>query len=473
MTGIAGIGAYAPRFRLAVETIEEAWGHTEANGIQHTAVPDADEDALTLAYEAAVRAFAAASLDRDTIAGLFIGTTTPPYEEEAIAPRLVSTLGLPDDMPTRQIEGSTRAGVDALIAARQGMTASDAPTLAIGTDVPRGAPDDAIEQGGGAGAAAILLDPDGEGSIGQPVEHVTPYPGTRFRAAGSSETTGLGVTEYDRNAFRRTVATVGDAIDRDLGSADAIALQSPDGAMPYRAAGDLGVDSATIQAGTTVHELGDTGAAGPLLGVATAIDAGHSAVPVIGYGSGGGATALWIDAGNAPVNTDLDGDTELSYAEYLRLRGEITTGEPEGGGAYVSVPSWRRTIPQRHRLLAGRCPDCEELAFPPEGACTGCGDMVEYESVELSGSATVEAATTIGQGGAPPEFVEQQARSGSYVSAIVAFDGPGDGSVSVPVQVITGDEETIEIGDRLEATIRRIYAQEGVIRYGVKMLPAG
>ena len=166
------------------------------------------------------------------------------------------------------------------------------------------------------------------------------------------------------------------------------------------------------------------------------------------------------------------------------MRGDITPGEPAGGGAYVSVPSWRRTIPQRHRLRAGRCPDCGALAFPPEGACNDCGGLVEYEPVELPGTGTVEAVTVIGQGGAPPEFVDQQARSGAYASAVVALDGPdaadgadgeeggtNDGAVSIPAQVVGTDPTAVTVGDRVVATIRRIYTQEGVTRYGFKMQP--
>ena len=52
----------------------------------------------------------------------------------------------------------------------------------------------------------------------------------------------------------------------------------------------------------------------------------------------------------------------------------------------------------------------------------------------------------------------------------ISLDGPDGGEVSVPSQVLAGDEE-IEIGTRVEATIRRIYEQEGVIRYGFKMRP--
>jgi hydroxymethylglutaryl-CoA synthase len=473
MTGLAGVGAYAPASRIAAEEIGDALGQYQAAGITRTAVPDADEDVLTMAHEAATLALEAADREPGSVAGLFVGTTTPPYEEEAMAPRLVSTLGLDDDVATGQLEGSTRAGVDALVVARERTREAEAPVLAVASDAPRGAPDDAIEHGAGAGAAALLVAPDGPGRLGEPAEHASPFPGTRFREAGDDETQGLGVTEYDRRAFRETVAAAADALDGALETADAVALQSPDGGLPYRAAGALGVDEETIQAGTTVHELGDTGAASPLLGLASALSKGHEAVPVIGYGSGGGATALAVEGGSVPVQTALEAVEDLSYPAYLRRRGELTTGEPEGGGAYVSVPSWKRTIPQRHRLVAGECAECGELAFPPAGACSACGTLDDYESVELPGTGTVEAATVIGQGGAPPEFVEQQARGGSYVSAIVALDGPDGRSVSVPLQVLREGDESVSVGDRVAATIRRIYAQEGVARYGVKMRLAG
>jgi hydroxymethylglutaryl-CoA synthase len=473
MSAIEAVGAYAPAYRIDAEEVAEAWGQFQGAGITKTAVPDADEDVLTMAYEAATLALDETDRDPEAIEGLFVGTTTPPLEEGALPPRLASTLGLPERVETRQLGGSTRAGVDALSAALDAAGSGDGqdggPHVVVASDAPRGAPDDGIEHAGGAGAAALVLGPDGDGRVLERAERVSPFPGTRFRPAGSTETTGLGVTEYDRRAFRETVGAAADALDGTAADADAVALQSPDGKLPYRVTGTLGVDTDAIQAGTTVHDLGDTGAASPLLGLASALADGHEDVLAIGYGSGGGATALRIDGAGVPVATALEGDESLAYAEYLRMRGDVTPGEPDGGGAYVSVPSWKRTIPQRHRLVAGRCRECGALAFPPSGACTDCGTLAEYEEVQLPGTGTVEAATEIGQGGAPPEFVEQQARSGAYVSAVVALDGPREETVSTPAQVLAVGDESVDVGDRVEATIRRIYTQEGVTRYGVKL----
>lgn len=468
MTGIKSVGAYAPRYRLTAEAVQDAWGQFHGAGISETAVPAGDEDTLTMAYEAAVRALEAGEVEPAEVTHLFLGTTTPPYEEEAVTARLASFLGLGEDLETRQLSGSTRAGVDALASGLE----ADGTVLVVATDAPRGAPDDEVEHAGGAGAAAVVLTPDGSGAVTERAEHVSPYPGTRFRRHGSSETTGLGVTGYDREAFTETVAAAAGELEGDLSGLEAVCLQSPNGKLPYRAAGALDVDSGVLQAGTTVHDLGDTGAASTLLGLASALGDGHEDLAVIGYGSGGGATALRVDAGGVAVEADLEDEETLSYGEYLRMRGDITAGEPDGGGAYVSVPSWKRTIPQRHRLVAGRCTECGGLAFPPEGACTSCGTLDSFEEVSLPGTGTVEAATVIGQGGAPPEFVEQQAREGAFVSAVVALDGPGsedDETVSTPTQVLAGEDESVSVGDRVKATIRKVYTQEGVTRYGFKM----
>ncbi|MEF8782767.1 MAG: zinc ribbon domain-containing protein [Haloarculaceae archaeon] len=465
---IAGLGAYTPRLRVDAEVFSEALGQYEASGIEQKAVPEADEDTLTMAYEATRRALDAAGYGGGDVSYLALATTTPPMEEEDLTPRLASMVGAPGDVTTRTLTGSTRAGGQALDAALDAGPWNGDIAVVVASDCPRGVPDSAVEHAGGAGAGAVVLAGDGPVRVRDRASHVETYPGTRFRPAGEERTTGLGITQYDRQAFTSTLAGAADGLD--VGEVDAAAVQSPDGKLPYRAADALGVDAAAIAAAETVSTLGDTGAASAFLGAVTALADGAEAVLVAAYGSGAGANAFVLE-GDVPVDAALDGDIPVSYPEYLRRRGEITSGEPEGGGAYVSVPSWQRTTAQRHRLVAGRCPACGALNFPPSGACRDCTARPdEFEELALPGTGTVEATTTIAQGGAPPEFVEQQSRSGPFVSAVVALAGPdGDGTVSVPTQVVTGPDEPVSVGSDVEATIRRIYQQEGVVRYGFKM----
>jgi hydroxymethylglutaryl-CoA synthase len=465
---LAGVGAYAPRFRLPADAVEDALGVFHARGVESVAIPDADEDALTMAAEAGGRALDAAGIDAGDVDALSLASTTLPYEEEAGTGRLRSLLGLSESTRSAQFAGSTNAGGEALAAALD----ADETALVVAADAPRGADDDAIGHAAGAGAAALVVAPDGPGRIAGRDTATTTYPGTRFRERGDSETTSLGVTSYDRQAYRETVASaVGEL---DTGDVDAAALQAPDGDLPYRAGGSLGLDTETVSAGTVARELGDCGAASALLGLADALREGAESVLVATHGSGGASHAFRVESEREiPVNATVAGDRRLDFAGAKRRLGGFDSGTPAGGGAYVSVPSYRRTLAQRHRLVAGRCVDCGALAFPPEGACTECGSTAGYGDAPLRRRGTVEAATTISQGGAPPEFVPQQARAGEYASAIVAFEAQGgEGAASVPLQVVLAGGGGPEIEGTVVAVPRVLYTQEGVRRYGLKGVAA-
>ena len=470
---IAAVGAYAPRFRIAAEEFREAWGQFHAAGVESKAVPDADEDALTMAHEAATRALDAADREGEEVAFLAFAATRPPLAESDLTVRLGGMLGVPDDATRHVFTGSTRAGTRALDAGLAAGPWGDGVGLVVAADCPRGEPDSDEEHAAGAGAAAFVLDAEGPATVTQRAEYASEYPGTRFRRTGDDATEGLGVTTYDRQAFTEALAGAVEQLHGEgVEAVDAAAVQAPDGKLPYRAASALGVDAATIQECALVHELGDIGAASVPLSLARALADGHERVLAAAFGSGAGADALLVESGDVPASLGLDGDESISYPEYLRKRGELTAGPPGGGGAYVSVPSWRRTLDQRHRLVAGRCPECGGLNFPPEGACTACTSLVEYEDVTLQGTGTVEASTTISQGGAPPEFAEQQAESGDFGVVVVALDGPDGGQASAPAQVTGTDPGSLAVGDRVETTMRRIYTQEGVTRYGFKVRPS-
>jgi hydroxymethylglutaryl-CoA synthase len=494
---IEAVGAYAPRFRISAEEFEQAWGQFHAAGVNSKAVPDADEDAVTMAYEAASRALKAADRAGAEVAFLAFATTNPPLAEEDLTARLGGMLGVPSDATRHVFTGSTRAGTRALDAALSaGPWGGDTVGLVVASDCPRGEPDSPEDHAAGAGAAAFVLSDAGETRVVSRAEHAEEYPGTRFRRTGSETVEGLGATGYKREAFTETLAGAVEQVDAgevDVGEVDAAAVQAPDGKLPYRAAGAVGVDTETIQQGVIVHELGDTAAASVPLGLATALARGETRsaseqssgeersddprdgddrILAASFGSGAGADALFVENRGVRSSMALDEGESVSYAEYLRMRGEFTSGPPDGGGAYVSVPSWKRTLDQRHRLLAGRCPECGELNFPPEGACNACKTLVaEYETVKLTGEGTVEAATVISQGGAPPEFAEQQAQSGDFGVVVAALEGPEGGSASIPAQVVDAEPGEVAIGDRVETTMRRIYTQEGVTRYGFKVRP--
>lgn len=134
-------------------------------------------------------------------------------------------------------------------------------------------------------------------------------------------------------------------------------------------------------------------------------------------------------------------------------------------GAYVSPPMYQRHIAQRYRLVAARCTKCGGINFPPQGVCRHCLNSFEFEEISLSGRGKIASHARISAGGAPPEFAEQAAVRGDYVVAIIELEeGP-----RLTAQLV--DCNHVQIGMPVEATMRRIYVDEGVIRYGYKFKP--
>jgi len=135
-------------------------------------------------------------------------------------------------------------------------------------------------------------------------------------------------------------------------------------------------------------------------------------------------------------------------------------------GAYLSVPSWWRNREARYRLVLGRCPDCGTHTFPAEGACRECNSTAEFETVEPEGTGEIVARTVI-EGGTPPEFDDFQTQTGPIAVAIVELDE----GARVPGMLTDCEPAAVARGDRVEAVVRRIYEQEGIVRYGAKFRP--
>lgn len=134
-------------------------------------------------------------------------------------------------------------------------------------------------------------------------------------------------------------------------------------------------------------------------------------------------------------------------------------------GAHISVPMYRRSLPQRLRLEGRRCSDCSHVQFPPTAHCPNC-HASRLEPINLSGQGEVHAVTQITPEGAPPEFTAQARAEGGYYVAIVKLaEGP-----KITAQLV-GFKALPALGTPVKAETRRLYTEEGVIRYGFKFGP--
>ena len=98
-------------------------------------------------------------------------------------------------------------------------------------------------------------------------------------------------------------------------------------------------------------------------------------------------------------------------------------------------------------------------------ACIECG-RGDFKWEKLTGRGRVFTYTVIARGGAPTEFDEQQIMSGSLVVAIVELEE----GAKVVAQLTDCDPEDVRVGSPLKAVFRKLYEQEGVVRYGYKFV---
>ena len=106
MAGIASWGSAIPTWRLERAMLATAWDTPALPG--ERAVAAGDQDALTLAAEAAL----AATPDPSTVDALFFASTTSPYAEKHAAATIAAVLDR-HDVRTIDVTGTLRAGTTA------------------------------------------------------------------------------------------------------------------------------------------------------------------------------------------------------------------------------------------------------------------------------------------------------------------------------------------------------------------------
>ncbi len=253
--------------------------------------------------------------------------------------------------------------------------------------------------------------------------------------------------------------------EHPLGAAAVALLLTPRGGVrPVR-----GTPARRPYRDTVAARVGDAGAATPFL---TFLDRMHAArkgdrIPLL-VGTPRVFQVAAKPKGGLDVRRSLRSRTWVPYAQYLAMRryGASPPGTEYSQGAYVSLPTYRAERKARFRLVGERCVKCGRVHFPPRESCLACGGRT-WEDVPLARTGSVYTFTIIGRSAAPSEFLEQ-ALAGDYATAVVELDdGP-----RVTAMLTDVDPKTVKIGQRVRMAFRRLYTQEGVVRYGFKFAPA-
>ncbi len=341
--GIAGYGAYIPRFRIRVEDIARVWGAdartiSSSLRISEKAVPAMDEDTATIAVEAARYAIRRAGIGGERVGAVYVGSESHPYAVKPTATIVAEAIGATPELTAADYEFACKAGT-AAVQTCMGLVGTGMVeyALAIGADTAQGAPGDALEYTAAAGGAAFVIASENllarvEGTY----SYTTDTPDFWRREGQAYPRHGGRFTGMP--AYFKHVCGAAEGLMRGLGLEPEdftyAVFHQPNGKFPRVAARRLGFTEEQVEPGIIVDRVGNTYSGSSLLGLAKVLDVAQPGdrVLVASFGSGAGSDALSIVVESpieerrqlAPSVEELIARKRyIGYAEYAKLRRKI------------------------------------------------------------------------------------------------------------------------------------------------------
>jgi hydroxymethylglutaryl-CoA synthase len=339
--GIAGYGAYVPRYRLPASEVARVW--TDGQGgtpIKEKAVPGLDEDVATMSIEAARNALKRSGIAPNQIRAVWVGSESHPYAVKPTSTLVAEAIGAVPNVQAADWQFACKAGTEAMVAAIGFIGSSMADyALAIGMDTAQGRPGDALEYTAGAGGAAFLLGPaeDSLAVIEHSYSYVTDTPDFWRRQYAKYPEHGQRFT--GEPAYFKHITEAAQTLMQANGTTATdykyAVFHQPNTKFPQRVAGSLGFSKEQIAPGLLVPVIGNTYAGAAIIGLTAILDIAEPGdrILMVSFGSGAGSDAFSIRV------TDLIGErrdraprtqdyiarrTEIDYATYARLRGKLT-----------------------------------------------------------------------------------------------------------------------------------------------------
>lgn len=343
--GILGYGVYIPAYRIRVADIASVWGKNGEDiektlHVKEKSVAGDDEDAVTVAYEAATYALSRAHISPEKIDVCLVGSETHPYAVNPTSTIVGEFLGIGHNYFAADLEFACKAGTAGMIAV-SGLIAAERASvgLVIGSDTAAARPHDILEYTASSAGAAFLLGKDAQQNLAEILDFTsyssdTPdfwrRDGVRF-PSHSGRFTGepayfTHIEGVAKRLFAKTKLTSSDF--------DYCVFHMPNGKFPRQIAKRLGFTQQQIAPSLVVDELGNPYSASSLIGLAAVLD---KAVPnqrilLLSYGSGAGSdgfilqTTEHIAEGqkNVPsVAKQMKEKKYISYVEYLKKRRKL------------------------------------------------------------------------------------------------------------------------------------------------------
>ncbi len=467
MAGISSIGVYLPRSRLDRSLIGQAWGSRAGRG--EKAVAHHDEDALTMAVEAAARCLE--QIDPLRIDALFFASTSAPYREKQVASVIATACDLAREVSTADFTGSVRCGLAALVAAARAVESGACRRVLVTvSDCRPTEPESELEPLFGDGAIAIVV--DAEARIAEIVGS----------AAVAEEFTFQWRTDVGRSVqmqdarfavshgwVRDLSEVVGRVMnEHGVGTTElaALAVGVPDARAGAQLARDLGLDAKRQLVASRIDEIGVLGSPDALLMAASALETAKPGDAIVAAAFGEGAEAVLLKAREGagagavrpPIAEALARRLPLpSYERWLKYRRQL--GSDDTPVELISNVLEARELQQDVRLYGSRCTRCGLIQYPQARVCLGCLQRDTLDPVKLKRTGTILTCT-----------VDYLAANLEHPMGMAVVDLDGGGRFYAQMTEATPDE--VAIGARVQLTFRRLHAGGENYNYFWKARPA-
>ncbi len=305
MTGIVSYGTYIPTYRIALADIARAWkkdGDEIAGslGITEKSVPGVDEDAVTIALEAAGNAIAISGLSPGQMEALFVGSESHPYAVNPTSTIVGELLGVGTSYLAADLEFACKAATAGMQAVA-GLVSSGhiAYGMAIGSDTAQSKPHDALEYTSAAAGVACIL---GNKQVCAELVAYTSYSSDTpdfWRRDGIRYPTHAGRFTGEPAYFTHILGSSRQLMEKahiDPTDVTYCVFHMPNARFPRDAARRLGFTKEQVSPSLTVDHIGNPYSASSMLGLAAVLDIAKpdDTVFMASYGSGAGSDAfLW------------------------------------------------------------------------------------------------------------------------------------------------------------------------------------
>lgn len=305
--GIIGYGTCVPKYRIKAGEIARVWGEeperiTKGLGVLEKSVPDVDQDAATLAVEAARNALSYCGVDPQAIGAVYVGSESHPYAVKPTATIVAEAIGATPNLTAADLEFACKAGT-AGIQMCMGLVGADMVRygLAIGSDTSQGRPGDALEYTASAGAAAYIIGREREEMVAEiegTFSFTTDTPDFWRREGATFPTHGgrfTGAPAYFRHVMGATQGLF-ERMGTKASDYDYFVFHQPNGKFPLEAAKKMGIDIEKVKPGLFTPVIGNTYSGASPIGLAGVLDIAKPGARILAtsFGSGAGSDSFSI-----------------------------------------------------------------------------------------------------------------------------------------------------------------------------------